>query len=445
MLGFVTRTRFKTGPPGLVGVESEWFVHGRPRPVPTRLPSAPRPHSIRCPAGSLLTFEPGGQLELSTAALGTLGRGAATCCDRPLPRRRGCARAGLRLVGAGVDQPAGRGGCCTTPRYAAMETYFDRDGPAGRAMMPAPPPCRSASTPAPTRPTWPAAGGARQRARPRCWSRPSPTRRCTAGPPDRLALAPGRRIWCRHRPGPHRPPGRARTRRAPGREYALDAPRDARPARRRRAVAGRAGHDIPRVGGGRPRCRPTDRRRPRLPPDHAVPAGAAAWLARAAHDRRAARRAVAGRAWPSRPRCSTTRGPPTPPGRDAPGSTAGRDAAPLRGVACGTAGLPRRGDRVLRCGAHRPAAARRRRRTRGDLVDAYADRYVATGRTPADDLLATTEHGRTSSEDRPRERHQRGGRQAAVADELERVRGRSARADDRRARRRRAARASTPG
>src|SRR3954451_11784274 len=60
---------FKTGPPGQVGAETEWFVvdrHAPDRHVPigrlrTAMDAAGPP-----PAGSRITYEPGGQLELSS-------------------------------------------------------------------------------------------------------------------------------------------------------------------------------------------------------------------------------------------------------------------------------------------------------------------------------------------------------------------------------------------
>ena len=70
--GYVERVCFKTGPPGLVGAELEWIVVDRDRPTePVPLPAlhrildpaAPPPH------GSRITFEPGGQVELSSPPL----------------------------------------------------------------------------------------------------------------------------------------------------------------------------------------------------------------------------------------------------------------------------------------------------------------------------------------------------------------------------------------
>lgn len=60
---------FKTGPPRTVGVELEWLIHDREHPeVPVshdRLAAAA--DAVRgTPLDAALTFEPGGQLELSS-------------------------------------------------------------------------------------------------------------------------------------------------------------------------------------------------------------------------------------------------------------------------------------------------------------------------------------------------------------------------------------------
>ncbi len=138
VLGFVTRTCFKTGPPGRVGIESEWFLHdpadpGRYLTAPDleRLAAALTP----LPASSLLSFEPGGQLELSTRCAGSLAE-APDLLRTDLSRVDDVlARAGLRRVGTGVDQHRLPRRLRRTPRYDAMETYFDALGPGGRAMM----------------------------------------------------------------------------------------------------------------------------------------------------------------------------------------------------------------------------------------------------------------------------------------------------------------------
>src|SRR3954463_12572957 len=59
VIGFVTRTCFKTGPPGRVGIESEWFLHPSRPDLPehdrlhrlTEDPPAPPADPKPCPAG----------------------------------------------------------------------------------------------------------------------------------------------------------------------------------------------------------------------------------------------------------------------------------------------------------------------------------------------------------------------------------------------------------
>ncbi|URN14790.1 ergothioneine biosynthesis glutamate--cysteine ligase EgtA, partial [Streptomyces sudanensis] len=130
---------FKTGPPGRVGVELEWFVHDLHRP------HLPVPHDrLRAAFADLraldlrssLTFEPGGQLELSSPPAASLTACVAAVSADLSAVRSALARLGLVLTGSGTDPwlPA-RERLLREPRYDAMETYLDRWGPAGRAMM----------------------------------------------------------------------------------------------------------------------------------------------------------------------------------------------------------------------------------------------------------------------------------------------------------------------
>ncbi|MFB7541976.1 ergothioneine biosynthesis glutamate--cysteine ligase EgtA [Streptomyces zaomyceticus] len=135
---------FKTGPPRTVGVELEWLVHELRDPrLPVRPPRlAAALDTVRSlPLVSSLTFEPGGQLELSSRPAGSL----MECLDSLAADLRAVRSAlgplGLTLSGYGVDPwHAPRGRVLHEPRYDAMETALDRTGPAGRAMM-----CDSAS------------------------------------------------------------------------------------------------------------------------------------------------------------------------------------------------------------------------------------------------------------------------------------------------------------
>ncbi|MFF2655838.1 ergothioneine biosynthesis glutamate--cysteine ligase EgtA [Kitasatospora sp. NPDC058032] len=137
---------FKIGPPRLVGVEAEWFVHDDrcpDRPVPPeRLHAALEalplggPDGTSLPSGSRLTLEPGGQVELSSPPADSL-----TTCVADARRDLGALRAafaaqGLRLTGTGTD-PLDRPRTMVLdhPRYLAMERHFDAAGPWGRIMM----------------------------------------------------------------------------------------------------------------------------------------------------------------------------------------------------------------------------------------------------------------------------------------------------------------------
>jgi glutamate--cysteine ligase len=129
---------FKTGPPRTVGVELEWLVHdlhSPERPVaPRRLEEAF--HGLRdLPLQSALTFEPGGQLELSSLPAASLME-CVTSASADLDLVRPALRtAGLVLTGLGQDPWHSPPRMLRAPRYDAMETYLDRIGPAGRTMM----------------------------------------------------------------------------------------------------------------------------------------------------------------------------------------------------------------------------------------------------------------------------------------------------------------------
>ncbi|MFG2201485.1 ergothioneine biosynthesis glutamate--cysteine ligase EgtA [Kitasatospora sp. NPDC048715] len=137
---------FKIGPPRLVGVEVEWFVHDdqcptrpvRPELLHAALDSLPLggPDGDSLPSGSRLTLEPGGQVELSSPpATGLLACVEDTRRDLTALRAAFAAQ-GLRLTGTGTDPlPRPRPMVLDHPRYLAMERFFDSAGPWGRIMM----------------------------------------------------------------------------------------------------------------------------------------------------------------------------------------------------------------------------------------------------------------------------------------------------------------------
>ncbi|MYS20552.1 glutamate--cysteine ligase [Streptomyces sp. DvalAA-14] len=132
---------FKTGPPERTGVELEWLVQDRSDPHEVisvdRLDAALAPVEApdTLPRGGRLTREPGGQVELSSPPAPTLAACVeATAADLAV-LRQAMDRAGLVLVGRGLDPYREPPRVLDHPRYRAMEGFFDREGPWGRTMM----------------------------------------------------------------------------------------------------------------------------------------------------------------------------------------------------------------------------------------------------------------------------------------------------------------------
>jgi glutamate--cysteine ligase len=132
---------FKTGPPSRLGVELEWLVKdGRDPALPVdrhRVAEALAPVNMpgALPGEGVLTTEPGGQVELSSAPAPGLAQCVSAVSD-DLAALRGALRlAGLRLAGQGVDPIRPPHRVLDQPRYLAMEQFFDRGGPWGRIMM----------------------------------------------------------------------------------------------------------------------------------------------------------------------------------------------------------------------------------------------------------------------------------------------------------------------
>ncbi|MEV1006911.1 ergothioneine biosynthesis glutamate--cysteine ligase EgtA [Streptomyces sp. NPDC049881] len=137
----VGRVCFTTGQPRRVGVELEWLVRDARDPrravPPALLDAALAPLAApgALPGGSRLTREPGGQTELSSRPapdLATCVRDAAADCAR---LREALADAGLAPVDSGLEPLRAQPRVLDHPRYRAMEDYFDRYGAAGRVMM----------------------------------------------------------------------------------------------------------------------------------------------------------------------------------------------------------------------------------------------------------------------------------------------------------------------
>jgi glutamate--cysteine ligase len=135
--GFVKRVCFKTGPPGTVGLESEWFVCADDDParhvdIGTVQQALDR---TRLPYGSLVTYEPGGQLELSSAPAPDVSAVCSRLAADLAVARTALAEVGLGLVGQGVDPVRIPSMQVHGPRYSAMRRYFAAEGESGEAMM----------------------------------------------------------------------------------------------------------------------------------------------------------------------------------------------------------------------------------------------------------------------------------------------------------------------
>ena len=131
------RTPAGAGSAPRLGVELEWL------PVVADDLARPAPHESvgeviaalgPLPGASRVTFEPGGQLELSSPAVPGLGACDVLCRDVGVVSAA-LAEAGVRLVALGLEPGQPRERVVHNPRYDAMEVFFDRDGPAGRTMM----------------------------------------------------------------------------------------------------------------------------------------------------------------------------------------------------------------------------------------------------------------------------------------------------------------------
>ena len=125
---------FGVRPPG-IGLELEWFVTRDGAAVTdvatirSAVETGPLPHASR------ITFEPGGQIEISAppspdaaAAI----RGAEQDAREVMMR---LADAGMAAVAIGLDAGAPRPRVVDEPRYRAMDEYFRRCGTAGARMM----------------------------------------------------------------------------------------------------------------------------------------------------------------------------------------------------------------------------------------------------------------------------------------------------------------------
>ncbi len=87
------------------------------------------------PGGSRVTFEPGGQVEVSSPPRSGAVQACAVTSEDMAVVDPAIRRLGLDLVGIGLDPQARRRRVVEHPRYRAMAAYFDGEGSCGRTMM----------------------------------------------------------------------------------------------------------------------------------------------------------------------------------------------------------------------------------------------------------------------------------------------------------------------
>ncbi len=152
---YVAMVCFKHGPPERTGVELEWTVHhhgAQDRPLDPRTlasalgghaPASISPDSTHAPLprGSLVTVEPGGQVEISSLPTSSLAELVAAVESDIASLDALLATRGLRRGGTGIDPHRPPSRLLDVPRYAAMQEFFDDRGPWGSSMM-----CSTAST-----------------------------------------------------------------------------------------------------------------------------------------------------------------------------------------------------------------------------------------------------------------------------------------------------------
>jgi glutamate--cysteine ligase len=147
--GYVAMVCFKHGPPKLHGVELEWTVHHRRdpgRPLDLRqlslalgshAPPTIKPNHAQTPlpAGSLVTVEPGGQVEISIPPTESAAHLIAAVTADAVSLADLLGRRGLVLGHQAADPHRPPTRLLQVPRYEAMQGAFDLIGPQGMRMM----------------------------------------------------------------------------------------------------------------------------------------------------------------------------------------------------------------------------------------------------------------------------------------------------------------------
>ncbi|MFI6482791.1 ergothioneine biosynthesis glutamate--cysteine ligase EgtA [Nonomuraea sp. NPDC050663] len=130
----IYRSAFDFSPPKRVGVELEWLVHDGGDPMAPVHPDRTTAALNDLDVDGILSIEPGGQLELSSAPA-DLGDCLRQSMADMTAIRRILAAAGLTLTGVGIDPGRPPRRYLRIPRYDAMEEAFNRTNESGRLML----------------------------------------------------------------------------------------------------------------------------------------------------------------------------------------------------------------------------------------------------------------------------------------------------------------------
>ncbi|MEU3472720.1 ergothioneine biosynthesis glutamate--cysteine ligase EgtA [Rhodococcus sp. NPDC006774] len=144
---YVSKVCFKLGPPALVGAELEWLtaLDDGTRPTLSALAAALGDHSPRSidpespalslPGGSIVTVEPGGQVELSSSPYTSVSQLAPMLDADARLLRDILGDAGIDIASVPADTSRAPERLLVLPRYCAMENRFTTIGPFGKLMM----------------------------------------------------------------------------------------------------------------------------------------------------------------------------------------------------------------------------------------------------------------------------------------------------------------------
>ena len=116
-------------------MELEWFTTPSERPADVATLERLLARVEPLPGGSSLTFEPGGQVELSSSRFDTCAQACTAVAADTAVVERELALHSVGLFASGTDPARPLGLLTEKPRYVAMRRYFDEFGPAAGRMM----------------------------------------------------------------------------------------------------------------------------------------------------------------------------------------------------------------------------------------------------------------------------------------------------------------------